>query len=95
MSDENEREIPVTNEIQSYLHCILCLNELPEGQSPGDYARIAVGYTELGIQIWCRRHDCNIMHMDFEGKSPFPANLNRRLFDPVEVAEKLMEPSDA
>jgi len=81
-----KREISNLNKIGSFMHCGLCVDEYmakrqkedPEinGQSPGDYQRVEVGWTKLGIQIWCRRHDCNVAHIDFEGKK-HPANLTR------------------
>ena len=55
------------NEIQAYLHCKKCTEELPEGQSPMEYARTQSGWTNKGLQIWCNRHDENVMHLDFKG----------------------------
>jgi hypothetical protein len=58
-----------SNEIQAYLHCGLCLkNNL--GQN------IEAGWTRQGLQIWCRNHNCNIVHIDFEGVT-HPANVTR------------------
>ena len=62
-------------EIAAYLHCGKCLDELPEGESPQDYARTQAGWTPQGIQVWCNRHNCNVMHMDFEGNK-HPANTS-------------------
>lgn len=45
--------------------------------SPSKYARISVGFTELGIQVWCVRHDVNVIHIDFEGRR-HPANQSRK-----------------
>lgn len=73
MPRKKDRKIPATNEITTYLHCSKCLKEMPPDYSPKLWQRIQVGFTELGIQVWCTRHDCNIMHMDFEGLK-FPAN---------------------
>ena len=67
---------PATNEIQMNMHCKVCLASLPSGESPASWARLTVGFTRWGIQVWCERHDINVMHVDFEGKSPFPTNLN-------------------
>jgi hypothetical protein len=68
--------VPATNEIVLFLHCRQCMSEMPPGFSPRDWARIEVGWTKLGIQVWCIRHEINIMHMDFEGQK-HPATLNR------------------
>ena len=37
------------------------------GISPRDFARIEFGWTPLGIQAWCFRHNANIMNIDFGG----------------------------
>jgi hypothetical protein len=63
------------NEIAQFLHCGLCIQEVlslvektrGNAQSPAEYADIEVGWTPLGIQVWCRRHDANVCHIDFEG----------------------------
>ena len=72
----------LTNELQiaAYLHCGLCLEELKniKGKSAAEHQDIQVGWTELGIQVWCKRHDCNIVHMDFEGQK-HPADTTRCL----------------
>lgn len=77
------RDIPNTNEIVSYLHCSLCLRDFKNnaattfGESPASYQRIEVGFTPIGLQVWCRRHDKNIVHIDFEGQK-HPANTTRK-----------------
>ncbi len=74
------RDIPNTKEIASFIHCGQCIEEFPwkapPGISRGEYAVLDVGFTELGLQIWCRRHDCNVAHIDFEG-AQHPANQTR------------------
>ena len=56
-----------SNLISSHIHCGRCMEELPVGKSPVEYQNISVGFTRYGIQVWCKRHNCNIMHIDFEG----------------------------
>jgi len=51
------------NEIKAFIHCRECLKELPEGMSPRDYARLEVGVTPEGIQVWCKRHEVNVVHI--------------------------------
>lgn len=58
----------MTNHIKMFFHCADCLEELPEGQSPADWARLAVGWTEVGLQVWCNRHEANIIHIHFDGQ---------------------------
>jgi hypothetical protein len=69
------RKIPATNEILTYAHCGQCLDSLPKNESPASYARLSVGFTEIGLQIWCERHNMNVLSIDFEGKK-HPANNN-------------------
>ena len=61
-------------EIQGSMHCGLCYVELQElnqkadkPQSMADYANAEVGWTPCGIQVWCRRHQANILHIDLDG----------------------------
>lgn len=65
------------NEIYSFIHCRQCVSELPEGESPKEYTRYSVGFTPLGIQVWCNRHECNVVHIDFEGQQ-HPANISAK-----------------
>jgi len=53
-------------ESASYLHCKMCLDELPAGASPALWARLSVGVIPWGIQIWCERHDAEVARIDFE-----------------------------
>lgn len=68
--------ILATNEIKLFLHCARCLAERPENRSPRDWAQLEVGWTELGLQVWCKRHELNVLHVDFEGMK-HPANTER------------------
>lgn len=63
--------------ISSYFHCSLCLDSLPPDTAPREWAQLEVGWTEYGFQVWCRRHECNVMHMDFEGHK-HPADDTRK-----------------
>lgn len=69
------RDISNENEIEAYIHCGKCLDEMPQGVSPKDWQRIQAGWTTLGLQVWCTRHECNVMHVDFQGQK-HPANTN-------------------
>jgi hypothetical protein len=64
---------PNSLSIEMYLHCRRCLGELPDGESPESWARLSVGLTPIGLQVWCVRHDINVFHLDFEGQN-HPAN---------------------
>lgn len=67
-----DRHIPVENSIASYMHCKKCLEEKPEGVSPKEFSQTQTGFTKLGIQIWCNRHECNVAHIDLQNFQ-FPA----------------------
>jgi len=61
------------NCIEGFMHCGKCLDERPSDKSPEEWARLSVGFTPIGLQVWCVRHGCNVMHIDFEGRQ-HPAN---------------------
>ena len=73
LDDRLDRVIPNTLSIGAYLHCGLCLDEwtadreISTSQSPREYASLEVGWTRLGLQVWCKRHEVNVLHIDFEG----------------------------
>ena len=60
---------PITNAkaILLFIHCKTCLMSLPAGQSPATFQDLEVGWTDVGLQVWCRRHDTNVLHVDFGG----------------------------
>jgi hypothetical protein len=65
------------NWISAYCHCKRCLAELPPGESPETWARLSVGSTPIGWQVWCVRHDCNVVHVDYQG-AVHPADLTAK-----------------
>lgn len=71
-------EISSDNQIGMYTHCSLCLQEKPAHKSPQEWARLEVGTTPRGIQVWCSRHNCNVLNIDFEGQK-HPAITARKL----------------
>jgi len=77
--------LPNTLSISTYFHCARCLEDRPEGESPASFARLAAGFTKEGLQVWCVRHECNIMHVHFQGMK-HPANLTRQ-----QTAEELAQ----
>ena len=65
------------NNITSFIHCSLCIKEgIPKDESPRTWARFDIGWTKQGLQIWCVRHESNILHIDFQGKK-HPADWSR------------------
>lgn len=71
------RDIPNTNEIQMYMHCGQCLKMKPPGVSPRDWGQLEVGATALGMQVWCKRCEINVLHVDYEGVK-HPATMDRQ-----------------
>lgn len=76
------RDIPAANSIRASIHCADCIEELNGAHSrgieitPREYANIEIGWTPIGIQVWCFRHNHNIIHIDFQ-KTKHPANTTR------------------
>jgi hypothetical protein len=68
------------NSIDTFVHCEHCYSELKNakteedfsligavaGESMMTYARFEVGWTNQGFQVWCTRHNHNVMHIDFD-----------------------------
>jgi len=63
------------NEIGMFFHCGECLKSRPNGESPRSWSRLEIGFTPVGLQVWCMRHDINVVHIDFEGQK-HPANMS-------------------
>ncbi len=68
-------ELGNSNEIKAYLHCGLCLTEFKDpdheeskDMSPKEYSDTQTGWTPKGIQVWCNRHNANIINLDFGGQ---------------------------
>lgn len=56
------------NRIEQFWHCRKCIDELPEGTSPREFIHVEVGFTRAGLQVWCVRHEENVIHLDFMGQ---------------------------
>lgn len=54
--------------IESFFHCGKCIDEKPNDKSPKEWSQIGCGWTKKGFQVWCNRHDLNIVHLDFMGQ---------------------------
>ena len=66
--------IPVNACIEAFLTCFRCLKDKPSDIALRDWTHFSVGFTELGLQVWCVRCNCNVIHIDFEGHT-HPDNL--------------------
>lgn len=56
------------NKIKGFMHCGKCLKEIPKGVSPREYARYECGWTDKGWQLWCVRHETNVLSIDLDGQ---------------------------
>ena len=82
MSEEKiEKEMNEEN-IEMYIHCGLCIEENKdnEDESPQEWSNYDVGWTQQGLQIWCWKHNANVLHLDFEGRK-IKADSTRRKGD--------------
>lgn len=82
MADDKQRRadrIPNEKSILQGIHCRFCVEEVKLGlgrsPSPKNYARLSIGWTERGFQVWCERHQLNVIHVDFEGKKHIASTL--------------------
>ena len=59
-------------QISQQIVCSKCEEEFLAGTTDSrtlqDYTKLDVGFTESGLQVWCQRHDTNVVHIDFEGR---------------------------
>jgi cyclophilin family peptidyl-prolyl cis-trans isomerase len=46
-----------------FINCPQCVEELPDGQSPAEWARLNVGLTAEGVQVWCVHHDVQVVQI--------------------------------
>ena len=62
------------NGIEQNIICSKCETEFllgsTDSRSLQDYSRLDIGLTSIGVQVWCRRHDVNVVHIDFAGQKP-------------------------
>ena len=65
MENENLKYSNVSNIV-----CNKCVEELSTLSSTDtslkNYVKFEVGFTSLGIQIWCIRHNINVCHVNFD-----------------------------
>jgi len=58
--------------IYAYMRCAKCLDLWKAGAFPGqamkDATDLSFGVTQAGFQLWCNRHNCNVLHLDLLGQ---------------------------
>jgi hypothetical protein len=51
-------------QIVTYFHCRRCLIERPPHTSMSEWARLEMGLTQRGMQVWCLRHNINVVLLE-------------------------------
>ena len=64
----NRRPFSAGLQINRQLHCRRCFGQRPPETSPRDWAKLTIGFTQYGVQVWCGRCDMNVIHINFEGR---------------------------
>ena len=66
LTKHRERRAIIENglQIEANIYCEACQRERPDCITPQKWSRLDVGWTENGLQVWCRRHDCNVLQID-------------------------------
>ena len=84
-----------SNNIKRKIYCSLCVNDwLDKREELGDldlieYQHLTLGATESGVQVWCNKHDVNIIEIDIFDKSAMegycsPKHVHLTWLDKVE-----------
>ncbi len=61
--------------IHSYFNCRMCAGEArAQNVAAAKYARLRVGLTREGLQVWCARHDMEVGHFTPEQLAGHVAN---------------------
>lgn len=59
------------NSIKQQVVCSKCESEYMAGYTDAsslqNYSKLDIGFSDIGIQVWCHRHDVNVVHIDFDG----------------------------
>ena len=64
----DDLEQPHGNHIEQFFHCTKCIKEKPDDISPRDWIKNEVGWTTDGMQVWCIRHEMNVVEIDYKGQ---------------------------
>jgi hypothetical protein len=77
MSEHQTDPPPNTNEIVGFVNCASCTPDCPPTTSRSDWQQLEIGMTKWGLQVWCKRCDANVLHVDFQGRQ-LSGNTTRR-----------------
>ena len=68
--DNKEKLSYLLYNINKPIVCVKCADEFSSGSTDHKslqlYSNLDVGFTDRGLQIWCRRHKVNVCHLKFE-----------------------------
>jgi hypothetical protein len=78
----------MVNSMAEFLHCARCLAACPPELSAAEFARLAVGRTPYGLQVWCIRHNANVYHLDLTS-TPRPRFVSHALEPETPFADDL------
>ena len=67
-SEVNVNKHQPQQDSDEFYRCPLCEADTPSHLSPREYSHIEAGFSERGFQVWCLRHERNIIHIDFMGQ---------------------------
>lgn len=62
------RKIPECLAIELPFLCPQCLEEFGRGKTLSE-GRLTVGWTAIGMQVWCQIHNRNVIHMIIDRNS--------------------------
>lgn len=75
LQNVHKSDLPNTFQIKHILECKRCVETCPHGTLLQDYLRVTIGLTPYGLQVWCVRHQANVIHVDFRGQR-IPVNAS-------------------
>jgi hypothetical protein len=74
ISEKRKRNYAAKDVITEFIRCPDCeWDDKPLGESPRTWGRLEVGITPIGLQVWCTRHDRNVIHVDYQHRD-YPAD---------------------
>ena len=54
-------------QIKMFFHCATCLPNKPDGVSPAEWSSLQAGWTDIGMEIWCKRCNKSVAHFTLAG----------------------------
>lgn len=73
---EDTTPLHASYSVQKEVRCPLC--EADDKLKGANIPSLTIGFTKRGLQVWCWRHQANVMHIDFMGLR-HPANIDQQV----------------